>query len=95
MHITHVESVVTNALRLAAEKYTEAADEARKGAAQPERDRTPQPGADGSLTIDITPTPAGYARMIPVFERQAKDARELADMIEGDGLASVLRKANV
>jgi len=93
MTMSKIESVVTAALHQRADAMDEAAAEAEKGAKAP-----PKPDAgkgdyvsrDGVVTVDISPTPEGYAEMARRFTAEAKDARELLEAIEECGSLAML-----
>jgi hypothetical protein len=92
MSIEHMEATITGALRLAADYFTDAAAEARKGAEAPEVQRAPI--THGTVvSVDITPTPAGFGHMARVFDEQAREAIKLAERIEAIGLRRAVTTA--
>lgn len=80
--------VVTNALNIYAEDMRKTASEAEAASRQPERPAAPPHASqDGTTTVNIQPTPAGYAGMAQLF-REAADradrAREAYEALTDD-----------
>lgn len=91
-----IETVILAALRQRVESFEEATKEAQKGAAAPPRAPKPEEKQpDGSVLVELTPTPQGFAHMARTFEAEAKEARELMHRIEEKGLATVVYEAGL
>jgi hypothetical protein len=91
MNAEKVESLITAALRQRVESFEKAIKEANRSAALPDQRKPPETKADGTIVVDITPAPEGFAMMSGVFATEAEDARKLADAIEQHGLLAVCK----
>jgi hypothetical protein len=85
--IHRIEATIVQALQSRADYFKEEAAKTRRASQLPDQSKPPIQGADGSMQIDLTPTPAGFAHITKLFEEQEANARAIAQYVEEYGLA--------